>query len=106
VDFSPDGKLLAVYSEAEAKLWDVTTGEHVYTFEMGLARFSPDGKILAVTRGDELNLWNTVTRKMLYTSPIGHTNRITAIAFMPDGQALLSASEDSTVKLWNTTPEQ
>ncbi len=32
----------------------------------------------------------------------GHTEPVTAIAFSPDGQKILSGSEDSTVRLWDT----
>jgi len=33
--------------------------------------------------------------------PIGHTNRVTSVAFSPDGQQVLTGSWDGTAKLWD-----
>ncbi|KUK76386.1 MAG: Uncharacterized protein XD93_0948 [candidate division WS6 bacterium 34_10] len=70
LDFSPDSKLLAIGVQgAPVTIYDVETGELLYTFnqtgfEYGVSNwiyaltFTPDGKHVAVIRGDNsLELW-------------------------------------------------
>jgi WD40 repeat protein len=40
-------------------------------------------------------------RQELFTLT-GHADRVTALAFTPDGATLISANDDHTLKLWNT----
>jgi WD40 repeat protein/pimeloyl-ACP methyl ester carboxylesterase len=61
--------------------------------------FSPNGKILATNEKNNVKLWN------FKGDPIqtlkGHTKKIFSIAFMPDGEAIVTTSRDNTVKIWS-----
>ena len=52
------------------------------------------------TADQTVQLWNLRTGTLERTLT-GHTNRVTAIAFSPNGQTLASGSEDQTIRLWN-----
>src|SRR5262249_21945626 len=52
-----------------------------------------------------LKIWNSASWQDLVT-PKGHAERITSIAYSPDGSQLVSASADKTLKIWNATSGQ
>jgi WD40 repeat protein/serine/threonine protein kinase len=102
VTYAPDGRTLASTSftpDATLRLWDVTTQQQISEFPLKdtvqSCAFSPDGKLVAAAhRGAEevvvldIAVWQPVTRLS------GNH-----VQFSPDG-ALLAASLDNTVQLW------
>lgn len=69
----------------------------------GVLAVSPDGHILAAGYGDTALLWNITNpaRPMPLQILTGNTDDIQAIAFSPDGKALVTAGSDNTAILWN-----
>lgn len=120
LDFSPDGQTLALGTFAgQPKLLDLATGEEKLPAPTGFRnnctaiKYSPDGKFLAYTGGSEfkqssrnyestgeVHLWNTTTQTP-HADLKGHTSKVTAAVFSPDGQTLATGSADQSIRLWN-----
>ena len=45
-------------------------------------------------------LWDPITGQVMLVLD-GHSQRVNAVAFSPDGQTLASASHDGAIKLWH-----
>ena len=116
VALTPDGAALASGSEWDntVRLWRVADGSLLRTLEGGVGgvALTPDGATLAsVTLASgsldkpvrlwrwPVRLWRVADESLLRTLE-GHTNRVTSVAFAPDGATLASGSLDKTVWLW------
>ncbi len=108
--FSPDGRLLVTWGENplgssmmdHVYVWDAGTGRAVSTLPSGLeigagsAAFAPDGRTLATASADgRIRLWEVATWTIRVEFR-GHRDRVTALAFGPDGQ-LFSGGLDTLV---------
>ncbi|MEM9003110.1 MAG: AAA-like domain-containing protein [Cyanobacteria bacterium P01_F01_bin.86] len=100
LSFSPDSQLIASSSLDNVKLWNLD-GRVLRTLEGGGKQlaFSPDGKVIAAVSDAGIRFWTPEgTPLPQLRTPLNHS--IARIMFSPDGQFLVSASRDRTVRLW------
>jgi hypothetical protein len=115
--FSPDGRFLADWAENpfgrsrmdHVYIWDAATGRAVATLSAGPrpgaanAAFAPDGRTFATASADgTIRLWEVATWKVRAEFR-GHRDRITALAFGPDGR-LFTGGLDTVVLGWDVRP--
>jgi len=110
IAFSPDGRLVAGGdSEGKIHLWNMNTGqqarEHLqateydrYVFQIA---FSSSGLHIASRgEGDVGRIWDITKGEPIF-SLVGHTNRISCIAYLPGGKFIATSSADLSVRLWD-----
>jgi WD40 repeat protein/tRNA A-37 threonylcarbamoyl transferase component Bud32 len=75
--------------------------------QAGAVALSPDGRLLtAVGQGQSvIDVWDVQERRLLRRLR-GHADRITALAFTPDGQRLASCGWDNAIKFWDVRADQ
>ncbi len=111
-------KVIALSYDKKLKTWDAATGNELsevthtgYHPTSGTpVAFHPSGTIAVIggssdldsyhANTNSLHIYNISTGKEI-TALKGHTAPATDVVFSPDGEKVISGSDDNTIKMWN-----
>lgn len=106
VDFLPrDNKIIAGFDDGTMRIWDITTSRQTDVFNLGdsirdLAVNSSKVR-MAVSLEGQMRIWDIQGSAEVQRFN-GHKGQVSAVAYHPDGEQILSGSFDTTLILWNT----
>ena len=110
VDFTSDGKQLRVVRDQSVSYYDIQSGERRRCVPLTPGRYAgtfastADSNLWAVgTFGDRVNnveIWDANRGQRLHELA-GHTDLINSLDFSRDGKALVSGSNDHTIRVWD-----
>ncbi len=112
VAFNRNGKrILSGSTDKKIRIWEVDTGQNTLTLvdHMGsltAVAFSPDDKRLASANTQMVKLWDSKTGQELITfrPNLPWLDKVTSMAFSPDGKTIAFGVSDGTVRLWGSFP--
>ncbi|KAJ8496419.1 hypothetical protein ONZ45_g12462 [Pleurotus djamor] len=89
---------VAVFEASTGTLISTVTGDNNHILSL---TFSPVDPLLASAASTVIKIWNLRTGEECTTSSFRHSNRVSTVAFSPDGKLLASISVDDSFRVWN-----
>lgn len=118
IGFSPDGRHVLSGSEDKTmRLWDTTSGKEIQRFDghpapVHAVAFSPDGRLAVSGNGlfaaktpeqrppeSTVRVWKVESGEEV-CQLAGHTGQVRSVSFSPNGQFVLTAGSDKTIRVW------
>ncbi|ANQ48243.2 hypothetical protein MY04_0861 [Flammeovirga sp. MY04] len=109
---SNNQKIYSVSEDRTMRVWDVPSSSISHTFwgnmsqgvdgGYGALTLSPDNKLIAVAgelKDHEISIINLTTGEQI-ASLLGHESSVSDLQFSSDGEYLVSAGADNTVRVW------
>ncbi|ETO24783.1 G-protein beta WD-40 repeats containing protein [Reticulomyxa filosa] len=106
IQFSPNGKLLALAFNEIIEIWDVNLSRRMKKLKIGTdpvckIQFSRDSQTLvSCLSNGSIQIWDIQSNQKLKTLQ-GHKNAVIDVKFLSDGQTIVSCSKDKTIRLWD-----
>lgn len=106
VNVSPDGRTIAsVDKGGQIVNLRSLNGENLVSFsenrDNSRVAFSPDQQSIATSADKVISLWKWHGNEVKLSRSFEHDRNVRSIGFTTDGQFLLSASSDKTIRFWN-----
>ena len=103
VAWSPDGKRIATGADDGVRVWDVVTGEGLFSLEHGSkvrsVAWSPDGRRIAAASDGGVRVLDAVTGEELLN--LEHSRLVRSVAWSPDGRHIATSSTFDAVRVWD-----
>jgi guanine nucleotide-binding protein G(I)/G(S)/G(T) subunit beta-1 len=108
VVFLPDGTAFATGSDdSSCGLFDLRAGQQINRYSSNKilcgvtsVAFSKSGRLLIASYDEStVHIWDTILAQKIFALD-GHEERVSCVQVSPDGQALCTASWDTTMKIW------
>ena len=104
ISFSPNGaRIVSTAHDEVGRVWIANTGQQVLILDAKVyhVTFSPNGRLIGTaSTGGIIGLWDAETGVPMARMR-GYIDLVPSIAFMPDGESIVSCYLNATIHIWN-----